>query len=152
VVEIHHAGRRITSHERIHGRGQHVTKPEHMASSHRAHAEWTPARLVRWAGQSGPAVGELVERLLQEKPHPEMGFKAGMGLIRLGKVHGPERLDAACRRALALRSHSYKTVKNILASGTDQLPLPMDEDTRSTLRPHENVRGSTYYDTEGSRC
>jgi len=147
-----HAGRRITSHQRIRGRGQYVTKPEHMASSHRAHAEWTPSRLIRWASQSGPAVGELVERLLKEKPHPEMGFKAGMGLIRLGKVHGAERLDAACRRALALRSHAYTTVKNILASRTDQLPLPLDEDKRTTLQLHENVRGGSYYDTEGPRC
>ena len=152
VVEVVHAGRRITSHERVHGRGRQATKAEHMASSHRAHAEWTPSRLIRWASQSGPAVGELIERLLQEKRHPEMGFKAGMGLIRLGKVHGTERLDAACRRALALRSHSYKTVKNILSSGTDQLPLPVEEGLRSTLLPHENVRGGSYYDTEDIRC
>ena len=152
VVEIVHAGRRITSHERVHGRGRQVTKPEHMASSHRAHADWTPSRLIRWASISGPAVAELVERLMKEKPHPEMGFKAGMGLIRLGKVHGAERLDAACRRALALRSHSYKTVKNILSSGTDQLPLPIEQEMRSTLLPHENVRGGSYYDTEGPRC
>ena len=148
IVEIVHSGRRITSHARIHGRGRHVTKSEHMASSHRAHAEWTPSRLIRWASQSGFAVGELVEQMLRERPHPEMGFKAGMGLIRLGKVHGTERLDAACRRALALRSHSYKTVKNILSSGTDQLPLPIAHEARPTLAAHENVRGGSYYDAE----
>lgn len=152
VVEIFRGGQRIASHERASGRGKYVTKTEHMASAHRAHAEWTPERLVRWASRSGPAVGELVERLLSEKPHPEAGFRAGMGLIRLGKVYGPERLDAACRRALALRSHSFTTVKNTLASGSDQRSLPLEEDTRSTLQLHENVRGSAYYDTEGPRC
>lgn len=148
VVEIVHAGQRITSHERVHGRGRQVTKSEHMASSHRAHASWTPSRLIRWASQSGPAVGEFVELLMKEKPHPEMGFRAGMGLIRLGKEHGAQRLDAACRRALVMRSYSLKTIKNILSSGTDQLPLPIEQEIRSTLLLHENVRGGSYYDSE----
>ena len=152
VVEIFHAGRRITSHVRASGRAKYVTKPEHMASSHRAHAEWTPSRLVGWASQSGPAVGELVERLMKERPHPEVGFKSCMGLIRLGKEHGTERLEAACRRALVLSSHTYTTVKNILSSGTDQLPLPIGQEVRSTLSLHENVRGGSYYDKEDIRC
>jgi len=152
VVEIFHAGRRITSHVRVSGRGKYVTKPEHMASSHRAHAEWTPSRVIDWASQSGPAVGELVERLMKEKPHPEVGFKSCMGIIRLGKKHGAGRLDAACRRALVYGSLSYTTVKNILSSSTDQLPLPVGEDVRTTLALHENVRGSSYYDTEDIRC
>jgi len=152
VVEIFHAGRRITSHVRVSGRRRYVTKPEHMASSHRAHAEWTPSRVIEWARRSGPSVGELVERVMQEKPHPEVGYKSCLGIIRLGKQHGPERLDAACRRALAIGSRNYRTVKNILSSGADQLPLPMAEVARTTLTVHENVRGSSYYDTETVRC
>lgn len=151
VVEIFHHGKRVTSHERLAGRGRHVTKPEHMPSSHRAHAEWTPSRVIRWAAGRGPAVGELVERILSGKPHPEMGFRSCMGIIRLGNKHGAERLEAACRRALVLRAHGYQTVKNILSSGADQLPLPVEQEARPTLPLHENVRGSTYYDTEITR-
>jgi transposase len=152
TVEVFHRGHRVTSHQRLAERGRHVTKPEHMPSSHRAHAEWTPSRLIRWGKASGPAVGEMVERILAERPHPEMGFRAALGLIRLGKRHGAERLDAACRRALALRSHGYRTVKNILGSKVEQLPLPDSAEVRPRLSPHENVRGGAYYDTEDIQC
>lgn len=153
TVEIFHEHRRVTSHERlVGGRGRHVTKREHMPSSHRAHVEWTPSRLIRWGQAAGASVGEMVEKILADRPHPEMGFRSALGLIRLGKRHGAERLDAACRRALALRSISYRTVKNILSSGVEQLPLPEAGEVRSPLSSHENVRGGAYYEAEDARC
>ncbi len=148
TVEIFQDNKRVTSHERLSGRGRHVTKAEHMPHSHRAHLEWTPSRLIRWGQAAGKSVGEMVERILTDRPHPEQGFRAALGIIRLGKRHGAERLDAACRRSLALRSYSYRTVKNILTSGVEQLPLPESNPTRPPLSSHENVRGGTYYDKE----
>lgn len=71
--------------------------------------------------------------------------------MRLGRRFTGERLEAACQRALALSSYSYRTVKNILTAGLDQVVL--EEDTESPLRPvHENIRGADYYDVGGVGC
>jgi hypothetical protein len=63
--------------------------------------------------------------------------------MRLGRHNGDERLEAACARAEHLRSYSYRTVKNILASRQDRLPL---EDEQAAPTPtHHNIRGPQYY-------
>ncbi|MCA9759569.1 MAG: IS21 family transposase, partial [Candidatus Eisenbacteria bacterium] len=146
TVEVFHKNTRIASHRRLPGRGRASTQSEHMPSSHRAHAEWTPSRILSWAQKTGPATGDLVAHILKSRPHPEQGYRACLGILRLGKRYGDSRLESACERALHLRSYSYRTVKNILASGVDRCPL--EEPTTSTisLPSHENVRGSDYYD------
>jgi len=145
VVEIYYKGRRLDSHRRRYDH-QPSTKAEHMPSSHRAHAEWTPSRLIHWAEKTGPATGRLVDGILRSRPHPEQGYRACLGLMRLGRHYGAERLEAACTRAEQLRSYSYRTVKNILASAQDRLPF---EDEPSAPTPsHENIRGAHYYAAE----
>jgi transposase len=74
TVEIFLKGRRIASHRRRGGRGQFATDPAHMPAAHRAHAEWTPSRLIAWAGTTGPATADLVTAILAAKPHPEQTF------------------------------------------------------------------------------
>ena len=94
TVEVFFKGRRVSSHRRRYD-GQPSTVAEHMPSAHRAHAEWTPSRLIRWAEKVGPATGEIVARILESRPHPEQGYKAVLGLMRLGRQYGNPRLDAA---------------------------------------------------------
>ena len=143
TVEVFFKGRRVTSHRRRYD-GQPSTRAEHMPSAHRAHAEWTPSRLIRWAEKVGPATGQLVARILQSRPHPEQGYRAVLGIMRLGRQYGNARLDAASARALALGSCRYHTVKNILAAGQDRLPL--EPPAESTPTPtHANIRGADYY-------
>ncbi len=113
MVEIYYKGRRVASHPRRYDH-QPSTKAEHMPSSHRAHAEWTPSRLIRWAEKTGPATGRVVAGILKSRPHPEQGYRACLGLMRLGRRYGADRLEAACERAEHLRAFSYSTVKNIL--------------------------------------
>jgi transposase len=147
VVEIYYKGRRLVSHVRRYDR-QPSTLPEHMPSSHRAHAEWTPSRLIRWAEKSGPATGRLVAGILKSRPHPEQGYRACLGLMRLGRHYGPERLEAASARAERLRSYSYRTVKNILASAQDHLPLEDEPPAPDPTPTHGNIRGADYYAAE----
>src|SRR5688572_23802307 len=64
TVEIFHRSQRIASHARSYQRGAHTTIAEHMPSSHRAHAEWTPARLIHWGASIGPNTCAVVEHLL----------------------------------------------------------------------------------------
>jgi hypothetical protein len=134
------------------GRGEYATEPAHMPHAHRAHAEWSPSRLITWAEQTGPTTAELVTTILATKPHPEQGYRACLGLMRLGKRHGAARLEAAAARALQLGAPTYRTVQNILASGADQLPLVDEADTAVALPGHSNIRGSAYYTGEEIPC
>ncbi len=113
-----------------------------MPDSHRRHLEWTPSRILRWAQTSGPT--GLVEHILASQPHPEQGFRACRGILRLGRRYGTERLEAACSRALAIQARSYRSVESILRTGLDRQPLPaLAPDT--PLPQHDNLRGSAYY-------
>jgi transposase len=144
IVEVLFKGKRIASHARLTGRGRFATQLAHMPRAHRAHAEWTPSRLIAWAEQTGPATGRLVAGILERRPHPEQGYRACLGLMRLGRVHGAERLEAACGRAERLRSYRFRTVEHILRHHQDRLPLDDAEPTRPALT-HENLRGAEYY-------
>jgi transposase len=144
IVEVYYKSRRLLSHRRRYD-GQPSTVAEHMPSSHRAHAEWTPSRLIHWAEKTGPATGRVVAGILKSRPHPEQGYRACLGLMRLGKRYGADRLEAACERAEHLRAFSYTTVKNILASAQDRTAIERDASAQETTRTHDNIRGGTYY-------
>jgi len=144
AVEFFHHSKRVASHVRSSQRGAHSTQADHMPRAHRAHLEWTPGRFLTWASEIGPQTRDLVRYLLEQKSHPEQGYRSCLGLLGLGKRYGTDRLEAACERALALASPTRRSVLSILRRGLDQLPLP-DPATTHPIRTHENVRGSDYY-------
>lgn len=148
MVEVFFKSRRVASHRRLSGRGQYATIPEHRPASHRAHAEWSPSRLIGWAEKTGPAATRLVAEILRTRPHPEQGYRSCLGIIRLAQRHGPARLEAACERACRLHSFSYTTVKNILAAGFEALPFDEPAGAAPTLPAHDNIRGAGYYHKE----
>jgi len=150
TVELFLKGRRVASHRRLGGRGQYATDPTHMPHAHRAHAEWTPSRLIAWAETTGPATAQLVAAILATKPHPEQGYRACLGIMRLSKAAGSTRMEAACARALHLGAPSYRTVQNILASGADRVPAEPAPPEPASLPAHPNIRGSAYYTGEES--
>jgi len=146
VVEVFHRGRRVASHPRSARQRSFTTLAGHMPESHRRHAEWTPARIVAWAERTGPSTAALFAAIMASRPHPEHGFRSCLGIMRLGKRHGDERLEAACARALAIRGLSYRSVESILKAGLDALPLPDAEPATSPVSDHANVRGPGYYE------
>jgi transposase len=145
MVEVFRKGRRVACHARSYRKGGYTTLPEHMPEAHRQHAEWTPSRIIAWAGKNGPATEKLVRSLIESKRHPQHGYRPSLGVIRLAKTFGGERLEAACRRALAMSAISYHSVKSILKSGLDRAPLPAGKLDRLTPSDHENVRGPDCY-------
>lgn len=147
TVELFHKGRRVASHARSYEKWKFSTLDEHRPEKHRAHLAWTPERIISWARKSGPKTAELVAAIIAAKRHPEQGYRACLGVMRLGKKYDDERLDAACARALALRSPSYKTVESILKTGADRLPPPgrREASPQLTLPHHENIRGAKHY-------
>jgi transposase len=144
TVECFHKGQRVASHPRSHLKGRHTTLPEHMPTSHRSYAEWTPQRLIRWAEKTGPATAGMVQTILERRAHPQQGFRSCLGIMRLGKSFGEERLEAACRRALTLGACSYKSIESILRQGLDRKAVPEQQELDLSLE-HENIRGSDYY-------
>jgi hypothetical protein len=147
TVEVFKGGSRVASHRREHGRRRYVTDPAHMPASHRAHLEWTPSRLIKWAATVSPATATVVEKILASKPHPEHAYRACLGLMNLAKRYGNDRVGAASERALACGAISYSSVKSILAENLDRLPLA---DAGPTPAPseHENLRGADYWSEE----
>ena len=115
-----------------------------MPKTHRDYAQWTPERLVRWAEKTGPQTVSAVETILRARPHPQQGFRACLGLMRLGKEYGPERLEAACTRALATKTVSFKSIESILKRKLDKRPLPQRAPDKPPVE-HDNIRGSEYY-------
>jgi transposase len=138
-------GKRVAAHARSPRRGGYSTLPEHMPASHRAHREWSPGRLLDWALSVGPQTRDLVRHLLEHKPHPEQGYRACLGLLRLARQYGAPRLEAACERALRIHAPTYRSVASILKAGLDRQPLPQTEHAEFELPAHANVRGRTYY-------
>jgi transposase len=146
TVEVFVRGQRVASHRRSHERGRYSTDPAHMPASHRAHLAWTPSRLIRWAERIGPATGELVTLILDSRPHPEQGYRSCLGILRLSRRYGDDRLEAACRRAVVIGARSYRSVDSILAHGLDRAPLPGSGPTPAQgPREHEHLRGASYY-------
>ena len=148
TVELVHKERRVAAHVRSYNRGAFTTIPEHMPRSHREAREWSPGRLIRWASESGPSVREFVETILRERPHPEHGYRACLGILRLGKKYGTERLDAACARGLRVGARSYRNIASILKTGLDRRPLPgplPGAAPASAPLLHENIRGPRHY-------
>jgi len=147
IIEIFHQGKRVASHARSRLKGRHTTVAAHMPKAHRQYAEWTPKRLIRWAAGTGVATARVVETILASRAHPQQGFRSCLGIMRLGKSYGTERLEAACRRALKIGACSYKSIESILKNELDQKPLPEPPKPSSPLPSHDNIRGPKYYDT-----
>jgi hypothetical protein len=81
--------------------------------------------------------------MLAERPQPELGYRSALGVINLSRKYGPERVEAACTRAVRMKIHSYQSVKSILAAGLDRQPLP--QLVVSPPVKHANIRGAEYY-------
>ena len=144
TVELFHRGVRVASHLRSPLRRRHTTVAGHMPSAHRRYAEWTPTRLLREAEAIGPATAALAERILTAKPHPEQGFRACLGILRLVRAWGAERVEAACRRGLDIGARSYGSVLSILRNNLDRASPPEPVPDEPPVR-HENIRGGRYY-------
>jgi transposase len=146
-VEVLHKGQRVAVHRRDPMPGAYSTVPAHMPKAHQKHLTWTPTRLIAWGRSVGPETEVLVAAILADRPHPEQGYRSCLGILRLAKQYGDERLEAACTRAVAVRARSYRHVQSILKNGLDRYALEADDGdaVERELPLHENVRGRDYY-------
>lgn len=149
IVEIFYNNKRIASHLRSYARGHHTTVKEHMPESHRAYMEWTPSRLIKWAKKTGKSTAELIETMINVREYPAQAYRSCLGILRLSKSYSPERMEAACKRALKIRGYSYTSVSSILKTGLDKRSL---EPVRKELViQHGNIRGGKYFLTVSNK-
>jgi len=144
TVEIFHQGKRVASHVRTRKAYAAVTNAEHRPASHRAHLDWPPSRMVQWAATVGPRTREVVETILAAFPHPEMGYRSCLGIIRLGQRYPTARVEAASQRALTTGAVSYKSMDSILRRSLEQQPL--NPPPARPLSGHDNIRGAAYFE------
>ena len=143
TVELFHNGQRVASHVRTPGNRGHTTVAEHMPASHRRYAGWTPGEIKRQAERIGPNTAALVDLILRTKTHPEQGFRACLGIVRLAKPHGRDALEAACLRAIEIGGYSYTSVNSILQNNLHRhRPAKPAEGPAIT---HQNIRGREYF-------
>ena len=150
TVEIFFEGDRIAVHMRGSGDGKHTTIADHMPSSHRRHKDWTIERILREATALGPSVELLCQMILEDRPHPEQGFRSCRGIVGLSKSFGAARVEAACLRALEIGARAYGPVRSILDKKLDGQPVQRLRGSAAPAEPepaseHINIRGSRYY-------
>ena len=143
-VEVFAKGERIAVHLRSSGNGKHTTVQEHMPSSHRRYANWTLDRIRTDAAAIGPATAALCELILEHRPHPEQGFRACLGIVRLVKPFGTARVEAAATRALDIGAMTYGSVRSILDNNLDRHSAGQRGPDGVTIL-HPNIRGPRYY-------
>ena len=144
-VEVLYHGKRVASHARSYQKPGTTTETSHQPKSHQRYREWTPTRLLEWAESIGVFTRRLVERMLIDKPHPEAGYRAAMGLRPLASQFGDERLEAAATRAVRAKLYRLENIRSILRTRLDQQPLPLLVAAPAEPVAHDNIRGAAYY-------
>jgi len=145
VVEIYYKNTRIAFHRRDRSFNKYTTIKDHMPPQHKWVSDWTPERFIKWADSMGTPIKTLIEQILNQKQHPEQGFKTCLGILSLSKKYGKDRLNMACAKALQFNRYTYKAVNNILRNGMESAQDDEQEVLFRSLPVHDNIRGNQYY-------
>jgi len=143
TVEIFSKGKRIAAHARSFVPHKHTTIPDHMPAAHQEQGRWNPERILKWAETIGPCVVLLLKEIMAHREYPEQGYRACLGVMRLGKSYSKERMEAAALRAIQYKAFSFRSVKSILLRGLDGQSSPSSP--RKLPNGHDNLRGPGYY-------
>ena len=146
TIEIFYNHNRIASHRRLKGRtGQYSTVTEHMPQDHQKYLEWNGDRFRKWAERIGINTYTAVNAILTSKSVEQQTYRSCMGLLKLAEKYSDELLEAACKKALSYTaSPSYKSIKNILVTGSEKLASETTN-TRPAHKTHGITRGADYY-------
>nr|VFK70252.1 MAG: Transposase [Candidatus Kentron sp. TUN] len=144
LITVVYKGKQVTLHQR-HGSGRFSTQSHYMPESHRRHSEWSPRRFLSWARQIGPATHTVIQHQLENRPHPEHGYRACLGILHQARHYGKERLEQACNQAVKISSPTYQSIAFILKKGLDRHSSSQESMPEHDLPEHGNLRGSSYY-------
>lgn len=144
TISIYHNNQRIVTHAKSNQKGRHTTLTEHMPEAHKFKSKWTPERFRMWADDIGAATCSIVENILQQRLHPEQGYRACLAVLTLAKKYSNARLENACARAIDIGAPHRKNIESILKNGLDNVKNESQQENNSFIA-HDNVRGKNYY-------
>jgi len=142
IVEIFHRSKRVAVHQRRYAGHRAGTHLDHMPSTHRFLAEWTPQRFERWARSIGPNTEGLIIAVLASRRHPEQAFRTCLGILKLFRGIETARVEAVAARAVAIGALTYKSVASILQNNVDRASPAAES---ASVLDHTNVRGRDYF-------
>lgn len=143
TVEIYFNYERIAVHKRDYRPGKYSTHKDHLASTHQFYNDWNPDFFDRKAQVIGPFTQDYISKLIAQYPYPEVGYKQAMGIIHLSGSYSKERVELACKRALAGDRCQYRIIESILKKGLDQLCIDFEDTPK--ISEHSNIRGPQQY-------
>ena len=148
MVSIYFEGKEVATHPRLYKRGAYSTQKAHMSSAHQKYLEWSPGRIMNWGLTIGKHTSKLLQTIMERKPHPEMGYRSCLGVMRTFEKHkekgmSEEQLDEIAAYALHTQKFRLKQIKVLLVSPPKE---PEADATLNLLSDHENLRGSSYYE------
>ena len=145
IVECFYKSRRIAAHPRSYQRYKHTTLKEHMPKAHQEQSqEWSVDRLIRWAKKIGPNTATFIKKMIDSRAFPEQAFRSCLGLLRLSKGFGPDRLEAACLKGLEIGSYRYQQIQILLKNRMESISTQPTKPSTANIH-HQNIRGSNYY-------
>jgi transposase len=142
IVEIFHRSKRVAVHQRRYGGPRAGTQLDHMPSTHRFVAEWTPQRFERWARSIGTNTEGLIIAVLASRRHPEQAFRTCLGILKLFRGLETARVEAVAARAVAIGALTYDSVASILKNNLDRASPAAES---ASVIDHSNVRGRDYF-------
>jgi transposase len=142
IVEIFHQSKRVAVHQRRYSGPRAGTQLDHMPSTHRFVAEWTPQRFERWARSIGANTEGLIIAVLASRRHPEQAFRTCLGILKLFRGLETARVEAVAARAVAIGALTYDSVASILKNNLDRVSPAAES---ASVIDHSNVRGRGYF-------
>jgi hypothetical protein len=146
LVKLYRAGALVKVHPRK-PKGGRSTDPDDYPPERTAYAMRAPDRLIRQAEALGPQIGQFAERLL-DAPFPWSKLRQGQRLLRLAERYTPERLEAACARALGFDLVDVRRLERILVLALEHegQPIPSAEQRVQSLPSGRFARPGTAFD------
>ena len=148
MVSVYFEGKEVATHPRLYKRGAYSTQKVHMSSAHQKYLEWSPGRIMNWGLTIGKYTSKLLQTIMERKPHPEMGYRSCLGVMRTFEKHkekgmSEEQLDDIAAYALHTQKYRLKQIKALLQTPNKEIE---EETATALLGNHENLRGSSYYE------
>ena len=148
-VEIYYGHGRIALHTRNFKSHGYSTQLEHMPENHKIIAQqkgWDPEYYLKKASENGPATRAFFDELMKSKITIHQAYGPCLGILRLVKEHGGDRVEAACKRALLGHKYNYGVINTILENNMDLLAEASEP--QSPIPAHNNLRGADNYKTK----